>query len=96
MEDTRQEDLRQLAKFFKALSDPTRLQILKYLQSGEDCANVIQKALGLSQPGLSYHMKVLSDAGLVRCRNAGQRTYYSIDTEAADRITELVTIVMKA
>lgn len=63
-------------RVFKALSDPTRLLILRQLAKGEDCANRIQKALELTQSGLSYHMKVLLDSGLVESRCEGKLTYY--------------------
>lgn len=87
MKDNDIEAIQQYARVFKALSDPTRIAILLQLKKGEDCANAVQKALGLTQSGLSYHMKILSDAGLVHCRIVGQRTYYSLD-EAGVRIAE--------
>ena len=46
------------AKVFKALCDPKRLAILEQLRSGEKCACILQEPLGLTQSGLSYHMKI--------------------------------------
>lgn len=56
------------AKVFKALCDPKRLAILEQLRSGEKCACVLQEPLDLTQSGLSYHMKILCDSGLVASR----------------------------
>lgn len=53
------------AKVFKALCDPKRLSILEQLRSGEKCACVLQEPLDLTQSGLSYHMKILCDSGIV-------------------------------
>ena len=53
------------AKVFKALCDPKRLAILEQLRSGEKCACVLLEPMDLTQSGLSYHMKILCDSGLV-------------------------------
>ena len=53
------------ARVFKALCDPKRLAILEQLRSGEKCACVLQEPMDLTQSGLSYHMKILCDSGLV-------------------------------
>ena len=91
MNDEKTDEFRRFARIFKALSDPTRLQILRRLQEGEDCANVIQRSLGLSQSGLSYHMKILAEAGLVNCRQVAQRTYYSLNTEQLNLVADLIS-----
>lgn len=92
MKEFDDEQYRSYARLFKALADPTRLRILRQLQFGEDCANVIQKALGLTQSGLSYHMKILADARLVRCRTVGQRTYYSLEPDSTKRISDVLSL----
>lgn len=66
------------AKMFKALSDPKRLAILRQLRSGEKCACVLLEPMDLTQSGLSYHMKILCDSGLVVCRQEGKWTHYRI------------------
>ena len=66
------------AKVFKALSDPKRLAILRQLRSGEKCACVLLEPMDLTQSGLSYHMKILCDSGLVVCRQEGKWTNYRI------------------
>lgn len=60
------------AKVFKALCDPKRLSILEQLRSGEKCACVLQEPLDLTQSGLSYHMKILCDSGIVVSRQEGE------------------------
>ena len=83
------------SKVFKALCDPKRLAILEQLRSGEKCACVLQEPLGLTQSGLSYHMKILCDSGIVLGRKEGKWMYYSISAEgakvAADCIKELTS-----
>ena len=59
------------ARVFKALCDPKRLAILEQLRSGEKCACVLQEPMDLTQSGLSYHMKILCDSGLVMSRQEG-------------------------
>lgn len=67
--------------FFKALSDETRLQILEMLTMGELCACKILEEFQFTQPTLSYHMKTLTQAGLVQGRKEGKWTYYSLVEE---------------
>lgn len=78
---------------FKALADPVRLTILEFLWDPlsdgfrtEDgiCAGDIEDLLGVSQPTVSYHMKILAGAGLVRAEKRGQRVYYECVTEGMD------------
>ena len=71
------------AKVFKALCDPKRLAILEQLRSGEKCACVLQEPLDLTQSGLSYHMKILCDSGVVVGRKEGKWMHYSISHEGA-------------
>ena len=66
------------AKVFKALCDPRRLAILERLRSGEKCACVLQEDMDIEQSGLSYHMKVLCDSGMVESRQEGKWTHYRL------------------
>ena len=77
-------------KVFKALADPKRLAILEQLRSGEKCACVLLEPLDLSQSGLSYHMKVLCDSGIVASRQEGKWTHYRIDPAGRARAAALV------
>ena len=74
-------DYQQQVLCFKALSDETRLQILEMLTMGELCACKILEQFQFTQPTLSYHMKNLTQAGLVNARKEGKWTYYSINRE---------------
>lgn len=69
---------------FKALCNSTRAQIIDFLLSGERCVCEMTGPLDQSQPLVSHHLAFLRDAGLVRMRNEGARTYYSIDWERFD------------
>jgi DNA-binding transcriptional ArsR family regulator len=62
-----------------ALADPTRFQIVEMLGQGERSAGEIERALSVSQPSASKHLKVLREAGLVRMRKDRQRRLYRID-----------------
>ncbi len=63
---------------FHALADPIRLEILAFLRDGEKCVCEIVPHLNLIQPVVSRHLKILKDAGLVRCRKDGTKRMYSI------------------
>lgn len=66
------------AKIFNALSDPMRLKILEFVRGGEKCVCEIVPHLGLIQPVVSRHLKILKDCGLVKDRKDGTRRLYSI------------------
>lgn len=78
-----------------ALSDPTRLAILLRLQQGEQCVCTLTDLLEAGQSRLSFHLKVLKDAGLVSGRREGRWSYYRLRPEAlfdaAARIAALAT-----
>ena len=63
---------------FNALADPIRLEILSFLRDGEKCVCEIVPQLNLIQPLVSRHLKILKDAGLVRCRKDGTKRMYSV------------------
>ncbi len=63
--------MRQLIKVMKALSDPSRVKILKMLQYRVMCVCEIQAVVKLAQPTVSKHLKVLEEAGLVRYKKSG-------------------------
>lgn len=65
----------------KALADPNRLVILDQLKDGERCACKILELLRISQPTLSHHMRILCEAGLVKCRRDGKWMHYRINNE---------------
>lgn len=71
-----------LAGRFKALADPTRLAIMNQLAGSEECCVCNLEPLGLSQPTISHHLKILRDAGLVESTRRGTWAYYRLVPEA--------------
>ena len=83
-------ELQENAKVFKALCDPNRLAVLELLRSGEKCACVLLEQLELKQSGLSYHMKILCDSGIVASRQEGKWTHYRLSSPGRDHAVELL------
>jgi ArsR family transcriptional regulator len=75
-------DLARAARLFHALSDETRLGILELLRGGERCVCDLQADLGAAQSRLSFHLRVLREAGLVTDRREGRWSYYAVVPEA--------------
>lgn len=92
------------AKIFKALADPVRLKVLRFLSDGEKCVCEIVPYLKIAQPLVSRHLKILKNHGLVRHRKDGNRRLYSItdprifsviDSVSPDLKHSLVKIIIK-
>lgn len=66
---------------FDSLADPSRRRILELLRTGERAVGDLVAALGMSQPGVSRHLRVLRDAGLVEARVDAQRRLYRLRPE---------------
>jgi len=79
------------SKIFKALSDPTRLKILDFLRNGEKCVCEIIPYVGLIQPVVSRHLKILKDTGLVIDKKDGNRRLYSITEPQVFEIIDGIT-----
>jgi ArsR family transcriptional regulator, arsenate/arsenite/antimonite-responsive transcriptional repressor len=84
------------AQLFHALSDETRLSILERLRLGERCVCDLTDALDAAQSRLSFHLKVLKDAGLVSDRREGRWMYYTLNSEALTEAAELVESLASA
>lgn len=82
-------DLDRAAQLFHALSDATRLNILEMLRGGERCVCDLQEDLDAAQSRLSFHLKVLREAGLVVDRREGRWSYYSIAPDALAEVHDL-------
>jgi DNA-binding transcriptional ArsR family regulator len=93
----------ELLEVFKALSNETRLQILKWLKNPEQhfpmpqhgdiredgvCVSDIQKKVGLSQSTVSLYLSMLQNAGLIKAKRKGQWTYYKRDEENIQKMIE--------
>lgn len=76
------------ALLFKALSDETRLKIIDMLSCGELCACDILKYFHITQPTLSYHMKILSECGIVKADRQGAWMHYTLNHETVKRIAD--------
>jgi ArsR family transcriptional regulator, arsenate/arsenite/antimonite-responsive transcriptional repressor len=74
---------------FHALSDATRLAILRMLGAGELCVCELQSELDAAQSRLSFHLRVLKDAGLVSDRREGRWSYYRIVPDALREVHDL-------
>jgi ArsR family transcriptional regulator len=83
-------DTGRFVRLFHALSDETRLSILQRLRFGERCVCDLTDALDAAQSRLSFHLKVLKDAGLVTDRREGRWMYYTLNPDALGEMAELV------
>jgi ArsR family transcriptional regulator len=82
-------DLERAATLFHALSDATRLSILERLRSGERCVCELTDDLEAAQSRLSFHLKVLKDAGLVSDRREGRWMYYTVKPDALAEVHDV-------
>ena len=75
----------ELAGVFGALSDPLRLRLVELLPKSESpepiCVCDLAKRLGVSQPNVSHHLKILRSAGLIHCHKRAGFSYYEVDPE---------------
>ena len=83
-------DLERAGALFHALSDRTRLTILHRLRFGERCVCDLTDALDAAQSRLSFHLKVLKEAGLVNDRREGRWTYYTINPDGFGQAAEFL------
>lgn len=79
------------AELFHALSDETRVGIVRRLQNGEKCVCELTDVLDAAQSRLSFHLKVLKDAGLVHDRRDGRWIHYHLNRDAFDELETLVS-----
>ena len=75
-----------IARWFHALSDETRVRVVDMLAGGEKCVCELQDAVGAAQSRLSFHLKVLREAGLVNDRKQGRWVYYSLRPDVLDEM----------
>jgi ArsR family transcriptional regulator len=82
-------DTGRAARLFHALSDETRLSILERLRRGERCVCELTDALDAAQSRLSFHLRVLKEAGLVTDRREGRWMYYTLNPEKLADVADL-------
>lgn len=80
------------AVLFKALADETRLKIVKMLAHEELCACHILREFQITQPTLSYHMKILTESGLVTSKKQGAWIHYKMDEEKIESIRKFLKL----
>ncbi len=78
-------------ELFHALSDETRLEIVRKLAKGECCVCELTDQLDAAQSRLSFHLRVLKDAGIVRDRKQGRWVYYELDREPFEEMNAIVS-----
>jgi ArsR family transcriptional regulator len=75
-----------LNQVFKALSDPTRREILRLLGHGERTAGELAASFDMTKPTMSHHFAVLKEADLISSRREGQQIYYSLNTTVLEDV----------
>ncbi len=79
-----------VARQFRALGDEKRLRIVEMLRSGERCVCDLQDALDVGQSLLSFHLKTLREAELVRDRREGRWVYYTLNAEVLEEVEDVL------
>ena len=79
-----------IAELCHAFADETRLDILDQLKEGERCVCELTDAIQTGQSRLSFHLKVLKDAGLIHDRPEGRWIYYAINSDSVEELGDLV------
>ena len=79
-----------LAALAHALSDETRIELVQRLRRGERCVCDLMTDTGAAQSRLSFHLRVLKEAGLVTDRKEGRWSFYSLEPEAVEMLHDLV------
>ena len=80
--------MEELAKVLKAAADPNRLKMLDLLSCGKMCGCDFIEELGLSQPNVSHHLKILKEAGLVTANKNGRWVEYRVNQEKLEWVQE--------
>jgi ArsR family transcriptional regulator, arsenate/arsenite/antimonite-responsive transcriptional repressor len=79
------------ALLFKALSDENRLKILELLVKGETCGCTLIDKLTITQPTLSYHLRILTDAGLTKAHKDGVWNKHTVDKKKIDDLIQFLS-----
>lgn len=85
----------QLALLLKAIADPTRIQLISYINASnnaEACVCNLTEPLALSQPTVSHHLKVLTDAGLIGREKRGTWVWYSVNQNRWTQLSKLFEV----
>lgn len=86
-----EEQFQQAADIFSQLSDPTRLRILWILCHCEECVTNIAAAVGMSDPAVSHHLRILKSTGVLTSRRIGKEVHYTLSgTEQAKLLHRMI------
>jgi ArsR family transcriptional regulator len=86
-----EEEAREVASIFDALSDPVRLRILSLIAADQEvCSCNLEEPVGKSQPTISHHTRVLASAGLITGEKRGRWTYWRIVPGRLDQVAALL------
>lgn len=88
------EDAQVFARIFKAIADPTRLRLVSLVaahEGNEACVCDLIDPVGLGQPTVSHHLKILVDAGVLDREKRGIWSYYSLRAETLERIASFLS-----
>ena len=88
------QEAEEMAQALRVIADPTRLRVLSILASAENqegCVCDLTEPLGVGQPTVSHHLKVLREAGWVRTERRASFVYYFLQPEAVERLSSLAT-----
>lgn len=91
----RRDDAEELASAFKAIADPGRLRLLSFIAGqprAEACVCNLVEPLGLAQPTVSHHLKVLSDAGLLARERRGTWMFYKLVPERIEALQQALAL----
>jgi len=86
-------DLGTLARAFHALADRKRLEMVQLLRNGERCVCELTDVVGARQSLLSFHLKILREAGLVTRRRRGKWMYYSLNYDTIEQMQAIISSV---
>ena len=91
----RRDDAEELAAAFKAIADPGRLRLLSFIatkENAEACVCELQEPLGLAQPTVSHHLRVLSEAGLLEKERRGTWIFYRLVPARIEALRQVLAL----
>ncbi|MEU9279682.1 metalloregulator ArsR/SmtB family transcription factor [Streptomyces sp. NPDC048341] len=87
------DEAERLTAMLKSIADPTRLQIFRIIErapAGEACVCDLAECLGLRQPTISHHLKVMTEAGLLNRERRGTWAWYSVNHDGLNRVRAIL------
>jgi ArsR family transcriptional regulator len=96
MTRTTANQISEASRVFHALSEPIRLQILEQLRDGEQCVCELTGVFNTGQSRLSFHLRVLKEAGLINDRPEGRWMYYSLNVGGIKELASLVNALQES